>query len=383
MFTPIKLTDSAALGISSSSIQYSTVRPESCDDHYALINEISSMSLYDLLLKKRIEKLDWLGDSDPNVPNGAMWSRIEGASFYYTQGNSLFNYNIDTKERNLHRQFTEYSLISSKGEADLGADNDSVILCGDDKEVFIYHLRSNIKSTPVIPGFTIDGITITPDGNILISGSEGIWLYRYGFTFVSIWPRDTHKTVTRDIDGSECVILYDDGPNDIVKVNLKDCFKTILITFGWNPNTNKIKGDELAFHITATLFGKVLFETYRPKWNGTDSQLKYQGQLVQLPLDGSEPIIICEHGSSGKTYESQPRASISQDGTVLLFNSDKNGSTDVYMINLNPSLTPQPVIPEPLSIGIDSSMVYQDARGGNNLSLAIFKNGILIANINL
>ncbi len=263
-----------------------------------------------------------------------------------------------TGTRRAVKHFAEYVAIGSKGEADLSEDCDHLVLCGDNKEVFTYEISTGKKSLALAVG-PFDALYITPNNNVIISWGiagtsfhTGVALYDRNMVFQrQLTSYVGHKAVGRDADGSEIMVITDNNDNAVKKVRLSDGkVTTILPPLDWS----------LACHISCPAqSGFCIVSTYGKN---------RAGEILQVPLDGSQAKVLEEHGSDSSTYDGEPRASVSHDGKLVAWNSNSAGLTDVYLEKLVDP--PQP---------IDSQMVYQDARGHGKMSVATFKGGLLEA----
>ncbi len=139
--------------------------------------------------------------------------------------------------------------------------------------------------------------------------------------------------VTRDTDGSEIVVLPHDDPallpkcgNAIVKVKLATGEVSCLLRL--DPS--------LAVHITAPdPNGWVFIETYNPHNIEPSSPLwtVFTNEILQVKLDGTEVRRLLHHRSRITGYETQPRVSVSRDGTRFVFTSNFGfASRDVYLV---------------------------------------------------
>lgn len=325
---------------SNASTRYSTVRVTNAYNTLAALLSPQNACMVNLQTGQRTE-LEHIGDG-----NALKWDRTDPCKFYYHSENILYFMFAGEWLPRIQHQFTEYSKIGDCGEADL-SESGLLVLIGDDTEVFVYNPATEEKR--IIGQFgDIDALTITPDNDVIISWDNekpkpGIWLYREGQEPFQLTKVDCHKMVCRDTNGDPVMIFTDaaeaDSKNSIVKIRLADGQRTHLLTMGWNPYPNGVAGDELAVHITASPSGRVFFETYRPFYTG-GTWLQYEGLILELPLDGSAPIPICEHGSTGRTYPSQPKASAGD--KAIVFCSDRDGQVDAWLAELQDYISPGP-----------------------------------------
>lgn len=381
--TPTKITDSASIG-GSCTVQYPTRSPFNSDGTRLLLLEPHNFGLYDVAALKRIGPLEWLGDS----ANEPLWSRKTPSIFYYHTVNFLCAFDIVTNLKWTVRVFPEYQIINfGNGEGDISEDGDHIAVVGtkpdSSRESFVYQISTDQKGPIVSIDPGLDSVYLTPNSNLLISYPSGIFLCDTSSGEIrQITTRNGHKAVTRDADGSECMVWLDDTDNFVKKIRLSDGQRTPLVGFDWS----------LAVHITCQRKGPFcIAETYDPK-NPT-STVQYANAILKVPLDGSPVTELLKHGSNSASYDGQPRCSISGDGGRFVYGSNQGGAfTDVYLCALDIPVPTHPgpapisaVVPAPIpqSAGINSQMIYADARGGGKLSVATFVNGLLVENVNL
>jgi hypothetical protein len=198
-----------------------------------------------------------------------------------------------------------------------------------------------------------DNVYITPDDHVLVSWNaigagryNGIELFDGDMNFLrQVSPVMAHMDVTRDVDGAEVVLVANGAvpsppagcQNAVVKVRLADGQRTCVISFDWS----------LAFHISATdNSGWAVISTYAASdpipaagWAA------YTNEILLVKLDGSEVRRLAHHRSRPLgAYYWEPRASVSRDGSKLLFSSNyglpaiagyPSVYVDVYLIALS------------------------------------------------
>lgn len=347
-------------------VQYSTIPPFNSDKTKMLVLEVANFSLYDLASGKRIGALAWLGDSsDP------LWARGDPDRLYYHADHRIRSFNVATGEHSDVADFGgEYSEIDFKGEGDLSPSG-KVAMVGDNREVFAFDIPGRVKG-PVLKtaGREFDSLYITPDGNVLISwgvaGTErytGVELFDQGMNFVrQVTTCVGHKDVGRDVDGAEIMVITDNVDNAVKKVRLGDGGPVVILPpLDWSLAVDVSLPDQAGFAIVSS-YGK-----------------NRSGEILLVPLDPGAAKNIERHGSDSGSYDGQPKAAVSTDGRLIAWNSNMAGKVDVYIETVDPIPDPSPA-ERP---GIDSQIVYTDARGGANLSIATFQGGRLVENRNL
>ncbi|MCP4246626.1 MAG: hypothetical protein GY778_06220, partial [bacterium] len=225
------------------------------------------------------------------------------------------------------------------------------VFIGDNREVFIYEISSGSKSAVFDTGGRgMDALYITPDDNVLVGwdgGGNGRYtgneLFDRNMQFLGqLTPIGGHQDVGRDSNGDEVLVWNnsaDPDPicnNGIVKVRISDGHQTCLLSLDWS----------LALHISAPdNNGWVYVATYAPgdpNPLGNSPWPAYTNEILQVAMDGSEVRRLAHHRSRPfNGYNYTPRASVSRDGSKLVFGSNfgmqQNGYpreyADAYMID--------------------------------------------------
>lgn len=260
------------------------------------------------------------------------WSRTNANLVYFLRDNQVKSFNVSTNATAVVRTFSEYGVISGKGESDICFDGNHLVLAGDDRFVFVYDLATNSKG-PVLDtaghgGF--DSLYVTPGDNVLISwyahGTgrwRGVELFNENMVFQRQVARaGGHMDVTRDNDGSEVLVLTnsaDPNPicdNGIVKVRLANAAATCLLELDWS----------LAVHIACPDGdGTCIVGTYAPgdPAPGGGNWPSYTNELLEVRLNGTQTMRLAHHRSRPfNDYMYAPRATVSRDGTRILYSSN-------------------------------------------------------------
>lgn len=310
--------------------EYSTIAPFNADNTRLLLLHFSYFALYDGTGNYlRDLPFDVAASSEPR------WSRSDPDVFYYLVDNEVRSYDIGSDARKTLRTFNEYQRVSGMGEAELSADGQNLVLVGDDREVFVYNIPGNVKG-PVLrltsPG-TIDNVFMTPDNNVLVgwyakgtSRFNGLELFDRNMNFLrQIFPVLGHMDIGRDSNGDEIALIHNSGHpsppvnclNAVVKVRLRDRRQTCLLPFDWG----------IGVHISAPLEGDwFIVSTYSqndPSLPPPGSGMRYRDEILRVRLDGSRVERLAHHWSRAyDSYSFQPKASISNDGSRLVFSSN-------------------------------------------------------------
>jgi hypothetical protein len=329
--------------------EYATMSPFNSDDSRILVQHQSYFALYDGAGRYvRDLPFEVSPSSEPR------WSRQDPDLLYYLSGNSLKSYDAASGTRAVVHTFSEYSVVSGRGESDLCFDGGHLVLTGDGRDVFVYDLASGSKG-PVLDttGHGFDNVHIAPGDQVIVT-----WYQAGGARYngVELFDRDMrfqrqlamaagHMDVGRDADGQPIVLWMNAADpqapptcqNAVVKIRLADGQRTCVLSLDWS----------LAVHISAPDGGPWFYvSTYAPSdpdplqgaWR------PYTGELLQVRLDGSEVRRLAHHRSRPfNDYWYTPRAAVDRDGRRLVFSSNyglpgilgySGAYVDTYVIDL-------------------------------------------------
>jgi hypothetical protein len=351
-------TGQPTIGISQ---EYATMSPFNNDTTRLLLIHRGYFALYDAS-GNFIKDLYQYGISSSSEPK---WSRTDPNELYFISGTNLKKYNIGTNASTVVHAFSEYTNVSGMGESDISFDGRYLVLAGNKRYVFVYDLVTDTKGPIYDAGAAglFDQLYITPDNNIIVGwyakGSarmNGVELFDKNMVFQrQLAHAMGHMDVTRDTTGEE-VMVWANGadsqlqvpcPAGITKVRLSDAKQTCVWTGDWS----------IAKHVSATdNNGWFFVDTYNPNdvippagW------VTYTDELLQVKLDGSEVRRLAHHRSrplNGYTY--QPKASVSRDGSKLVFTSNfglqaqigyPTEYTDAYLIELSGTASTETTTP--------------------------------------
>jgi len=330
--------------------EYSTMSPFNSDTSRLLLQHFSYFALYDSN-GNFIKDLPF----EINASSEPRWSRNNPNIFYFINGNRFKRHDISSGVSTVLHAFSEYSRISGHGESDISFDGDHFVLAGDRNEIFVYTLSSNRKGPVLdVPGTGgFDNLQITPNNNVLVGWLQagpnrfnGYELFDQNMNFIRQAATVLgHSDVARDINGND-VLLWANAAepnapsncqNGIVKINLVNGQRTCLITFVWS----------LASHISvADMRDWFIISTYAYNDPGPESSWPmFTNEILQVKLDGTEVRRLAHHGSQAlNNYYYQPHASVSRDGSRLVFASNQGLSStqgfptdyaDTYLLSLS------------------------------------------------
>lgn len=341
-------------------IEYSGMSAFNANDTALLIACFSVFELRTLPDLRRIQP-----PIEINTGSEPRWDRDEPNKFYYHNKNSLYAFDWTTLKSTLIQTFPEYTVIGfGGGESDISSDDTYLVLDGNNgAQIFTYNLATRIKGSvlPVQAGSILDAAILTPSNRVIASWKntegpgrfQGEELYDKDMRFIrQILPFDTHKTVSRDPDGGECMVTSPDTPG-IEKINLDTSKVTSLMVIGYHL-------PYVAAHIAATMeeTDPSVFVCTYDNGDGTKVTYPHQDEIFQVFLSGKKPTVRwAHHRTNSAGYENQPQVSVSRRGTKLAFMSNMGGRNDVYMFDI-----PVVVIP-PLPSAQTSTMTLTTSHG--------------------
>ena len=325
--------------------EYSTMSPFNADNSRTLLLHFSYFALYDGAGRFTKDLIKVCASCEPR------WSRTNPDALYFVSGNRLDRLDVSTGRVSTVHTFSEYRLISGKGESDISVDGDHFVFAGDDRSIFVYEIGTDTKG-PVFDtgGRAYDSLYITPGNNVTITWlepgtarSSGIEFFDRNMRFQRQVARaGGHMDVTRDDNGDEILLWTNSADptpiceNAIVKVRLSDAHQTCLISLDWG----------MAVHVSAPDTGGWFFmETYVPGDPAPDSEKwkAYANEVLRVKLDGTKVLRLAHHRSRPFTsYNYTPRVSASWDGSRIIFNSNfglygpSTQYSDVYLMVLPP-----------------------------------------------
>jgi hypothetical protein len=367
------MTDNAGSGgLTYVSTEYSTASPFNSDNSRLILQHDSYYGLYD-------GNGTYLRDLPfaVNTSTEPRWSRTDPNVLFYVSGNSLLKLDVASAASALLHTFGEYGSISGMGESDISHDGDHFVFAGDKRQIFVYQISTATKSQVLdASGHDFNNLYITPSNSVAVgwiaTGSgrfTGVELFDRNMSFQrQLTHAIGHMHLTRDTNGDDVLVWTNSNDaqplagcqNGIVKVRIADAQQSCLLQLDWS----------LAVHITAADGnGWAVVETYAPSnpfpygdW------APYTNEILQVRLDGAEVQRLVHHRSRPfDSYSYQPRATVSRDGTKLVYTSNQNLQailgypnlyTDAYLVNLSgaaaqpappssTSPTPAPTTPTP------------------------------------
>lgn len=352
MATPRQITHAAAYA----QCEYSTLCAFSVQNKWLLLQD--GRGFY--ALHTGAGEFDRLTGLGHNVE--ARWDSTDPNIFFYLVGNTIRRYDAMTHESKNVRTFYEYvpfaagerNGVQGLGEGDI--ENNLWALAGmradGKRDVFMYDLARG-KKGPVLElepdvaqpetfkksgrAHGLDNLYATPGGNVQIgwyaSGKErfqGVELYDRSMQFIRQLATVMAHNDVASYQGRDILIW---GSSADAQINANALWavdnhtgdKRMLLNMEWS----------YAYHVSACAQDWCIVSTYAPN-NSLPSQ------ILKVRLNGSGSEVLCDTGSymPKDLYGATPRASVSRDGSRVVFNSNSGvtdrGATyvDVFMLAL-------------------------------------------------
>lgn len=360
MITPKKITQAVAGSWIEN--RYATMCAFSHGNRYLELTHQDHLELYEGE-GQHLKRLPLPADAEP------WWSRKDPHILYHRRDAELRELDVRTDKVVTLRRFSATS-ISGYGESDISDDGDHLVLADPKGQIWVYNLRTDQIIAGALWKEPFNALYLTPDNDVLVCAYTGVYLMSDGR---KVAPSLAHNDVTRDVDGEPILIRFNGDdlpeggcPNGIEKVNIRTGKRTCIWPLGWVSQALGGGPASYAGHISC---GDNLpwcaVSLYSP-YNAVPSR------IYKAWLDGSRQELICDTGSlmiqepdptrPGHTrmaYNPTPRASVSRDGSRLVFNSNSGildrgpNYTDVFMVKLEesaPVVEPPKPKPEPIVV---------------------------------
>jgi hypothetical protein len=291
------------------------------------------------------------------------WDSVANA-LYFIRGNAIYRYNADADDIDLFHVFDEYvdfddverNGVSGLGEGDI--ESNRIALTGmrttGQRDVFLFDLAKLRKGKMLtLDAYRINGLDnvyATPSGNVQIGWKaqgegrfQGVELFDGDLDFLRqlapvIGHNDTTRGATIWCSAADASI----NKNAVVLIDHATGDKFVLMDLDWR----------YAFHVSSGADFSIV-STYAPS-------NELPSQVWKVPHDGATPELVCETGSimpRADMYNAQPKASVSRDGSRLVFSSN-SGIMDrgphycnTFMVKLEGAK------PEPKPIEVDETRI--------------------------
>lgn len=305
------------------------------------------------------------------------WDSVDPDVLYYFVGHTFRICNVATSVDGPLHVFSEYvdydpverNGVQGLGEGDIEGNRIALagMLADGRRDVFLFNVSKLTKggilelepdaSAPLTykksgRAHGLDNIYATPGGNVQIgwyaSGSErfhGVELYDKDMQFLrQLAPVMGHNDVASFNDRD--VLLWCSSADAAIN---KNAVVMIYQDSGFKVPTPLLELDwKYALHVSCCAKDYVIVSTYAP-----DNSLP--SQIWKVPLNGSSPEALCETRGIYAGYNSTPRASVSRDGSRLVFATNSGiidhgpdyVETYLEMVDVGPPSPAAPPVPVP------------------------------------
>ncbi|MGD9497420.1 MAG: hypothetical protein AB7Y46_14060 [Armatimonadota bacterium] len=293
-------------------------------------------------------------------PWNIRWS-ADPRTFYQCAGNQLRLINADDLSAEVLHTFDEYTGIGpAGGEGDVSDDFRYWVLDGDGREMFVYDLIEREKGpvTPFPVDFrAIDYATVTSSGDYVAvfwratgpGRYQGTELYDREWNFQrQLVPWCSHAEFAYDADGAEIMVCAAGfhaeeftgpagvRPGDIISIRLRDGKVSTLLTMP--------KWCHQMYSTCNTLSTpQYIYMALSDRgFNPEETWFPYYGEILEIPVDGSQQIRRLVHHRSHDLAGVSPKATqpdfcINRQGDRIVFKSNFGSEkTDLYMFEVTP-----------------------------------------------
>ncbi len=297
------------------------------------------------------------------------WHPTNPQVIYYISENIFNSMNVQTLQTDQLYTFTNYVLVTTRGEGNMSNDGHYIALCGYDAsfiplDFLVFDISSNsIHSTLPLNGNVgdFDWISISPNGNYVIvdyatdtlAPYNGVEVYDNNLNF--IWRKPLgfgHSDCGLDTNGDEVLIMdVYDGDSNLTYINkyrLANGISTTLLSvspeFDMHESCRAMSRPGWVYVSTFDFTGRLTDDSL--------SCLPFEDEIFALKMDGSGDVQRYAHhhsrryspgtpNSDSSVYFSEPHATVNKTGTHILFgsnwriNMEQDTSVDAYVVDLS------------------------------------------------
>lgn len=250
------------------------------------------------------------------------WSRKKPTVFRYLYLNELREFDVANDSTVTIRKFKEFPSINGMGESDTSEDDDHLVLCSG-QDVFVYEISTDKIMADFVAQSMFNNLYVDSQNRPIVGfNKSGVQIFDNG-KLRPVAAVLGHMDVSSDVSGNPVMVWANSADdtgkdrnaalanckNGIVKIDLNTGKQTCLAEIDWSLACHISLPDRASFALVTTYDGK----------GG--------GDILKVLLDGSGTTSLAKHGSMANTYETQPKASVSPDGTRYIY--DSNG--DVFI----------------------------------------------------
>jgi hypothetical protein len=267
-------------------------------------------------------------------PDEIRWHPTDDNVMIYTKRNSLYRYRVAEKSSELIHTFTEYPnnrfAIAMLWEGNLSFNGRMISflsrMSNGTYDIYSYDMETGSKG--IVKNFSSkpDWISSSPSGKYVVMqwvdpSRENTDVYDKNMNFIRRFPVDiSHYDMTFDDDGVTEIAVgtaKPSGGGKLIKVPLISGGSIVLTDRGWVDHTS-------TRNIAS---GKWAIGTFMEQKSSASSDRKLLGEIVAVKLDGSGEVRRLAHtrgkiGPGRSAYPSETQASVSPDGTKIVFASN-------------------------------------------------------------
>ncbi|MEE9440209.1 MAG: hypothetical protein V3V14_14480 [Saprospiraceae bacterium] len=260
--------------------------------------------------------------------NDSRWSNVDPDIRYFCWGDKFLKINIETEVVDTLHVFNGYDTRIGPFEGNISADDKYVVITDfTGHNATLYDIENDmVISSKNFPGAGFDWTSITPSNDyIAVSNNTtgNVELYDLDFNFIKVLVyNQQHADFATDAFGNEVLVQV----IPLSMTRLEDGFTTDLIdsalvcgNYNFNPN--------IAGHISGRNLNN-------PGWALASTQIAacsngngyyYITEMFAIKLDGSGTIRHFGHAyTSTSDYDTYSKATISPDGSKVIYSSDWN-----------------------------------------------------------
>jgi Tol biopolymer transport system component len=274
-------------------------------------------------------------DESLNIsPDEIRWHPTDDNVMIYTKRNSLYRYRVAENSSELIHTFTEYPnnrfAIAMLWEGNLSFNGRMISflsrMSNGTYDIYSYDMETGSKGTVRNFSSKPDWVSSSPSGKYVVlnwidRSTENSDVYDKNMKFIRRLPVEiSHYDMTFDDDGVTEIAVgtaKPSGGGKLIKVPLVSGGSTVLTDRGWVDHTSTRN----------IVSGKWAIGTFMEQNASSSSDRKFLNEIVAVKLDGSGEVrrlahTRCKMGLGRAAYPSETQASVSPDGTKVIFASN-------------------------------------------------------------
>jgi hypothetical protein len=267
-------------------------------------------------------------------PDEIRWHPTDDNVMIYTKRNSLYRYRVAENSSELIHTFIEYPdkqfAIAMLWEGNLSFDGRMISflsrMSNGTYDIYSFDMESGLKGSVKNFPSKPDWVSSSPSGKYVVmqwvdKSTEDTDVYDKNMNFIRRFPVDiSHYDMTFDGDGVTEIAVgtaKPSGGGKLIKIPLISGGSTVLTDRGWVDHTSTRNIASRKWAIC----------TFMEQKSSASSDRKFLGEIVAVKLDGSGEVrrlahTRCKIGPGRSAYPSETQASVSPDGTKIVFASN-------------------------------------------------------------